>query len=227
MPGKQFDPSTQSGPFVGLIFITSSRGITTLPGRIVPQVSAGASALRASGRSFNGHTALIAGIDGRITDIVGWDPESSVQAAIGSMRHGYAGMAPLRGAWGDDVGMDADPSALYFGTSVDMAQYAQFRDYIRHLIGRNDFGEATEGAGIQFSYSFNPNGHMQQLEESNIRDSMRIVANCGDAAFHVLATFFYEWRMASYVETMRSYILQSEASMNFSQGLLMRWAKAA
>lgn len=227
MPGKQFDPSQARGPFVGLVFISSSRGMSTLPGRIMPQVAAGAGGLRASGRSYNGHTALMAGTDGRITSIIGWDPESPVWAFVTSTMYGYGGMSPVPGAWGDDVGMDADPTALYFGVEVGLDRYRQFEDFIRGLRGRNDFGEGLAAAGIGFSYSFAPNQHMQRLEESNVRDRMRIVANCGDAAFHVLATFFYEWGMKGHVDTLRSYILQDERTMNFSQGLLMRWAQQA
>lgn len=227
MPGKQFDPHQEKGPFVGLVFISSSRGMTTLPGRIMPQVSSGASWLRASGRSYNGHTALMAGMDGRITNIVGWDPESPLRAFVTSTVYGYGGMSPIPGAWGDDIGMDADPTALYFGAAVSMDRYHQFTTYIESLRGRNDFGNELAAAGIRFSYSFKPNQHMQRLEESNVRDQAHIVANCGDAAFHVLATFFYEWRMAAYVDTLRTYILQNDLTMNFSQGLLMRWAQQA
>jgi hypothetical protein len=227
MPGKQFDPTQAQGPFVGLVFISSSRGLTTLPGRISPQVTGGATWLRASGRAYNGHTALMAGMDGQITSIVGWDPESPIRAFLTSTIYGYGGMSPIPGAWGDDVGMDADPTALYFGAPVSLGRQHHFENFIRALIGRNDFGEESANAGIGFSYSFKPNQHMQQLEESNIHDHMRIVANCGDAAFHVLATFFYEWGMGAYVDTLRSYILQNDLTMNFSQGLLMRWARDA
>jgi hypothetical protein len=227
MPGKQFDPRQAQGPFVGLVFISSSRGMTTLPGRIMPQVAAGATWLRASGRAYNGHTALMAGLDGRVTDIVGWDPESPLRALVTSTVYGYGGMSPVPGGWGDDLGMDADPTALYFGAAVGMDRYHQLATFIRSLIGRNDFGDESAAAGIRFSYSFKPNQHMQRLEQSNVRDGMHIVANCGDAAFHVLATFFYEWGMPAYVDTLRTYILQNELTMNFSQGLLMRWAQQA
>lgn len=227
MPGKQFDPHQPQGPFVGLVFISSSRGLTTLPGRIGPQVSAGATWLRASGRAYNGHTALMAGNGGRITDIVGWDPEAPLRAFVTSTIYGYGGMSPVPGGWGDDLGMDGDPTALYFGATVDLGRYHQFTKFIQGLRGRNDFGEESAAAGVRFSYSFKPNQHMQQLEASNIRDGMHIVANCGDAAFHVLATFFYEWGMKGYVDTLRTYILQNELTMNFSQGLLMRWAQQA
>lgn len=225
MPGKKFVPSQTTRPFVGLIFISSSRGITTLPGRILPQVSAGATWMRASGRSYNGHTALMAGTSGEITSIVGWDPQSPLLALVQSSWYGYGGMNPIPGAWGDDRGMQADPTALYFGTSVSTSQYLQFERFIGELRGRNDFGDESARAGIGFSYSFKPNQHMQQLEQSNITDSMNIVANCGDAAFHVLATFLYEWALGGYVATLRSYIMQNDLTMNFSQGLLMRWAK--
>ena len=227
MSGKQFDPRQEAGPFAGLVFISSSRGLTTLPGRIGPQVSGGAGMMRATGRSYNGHTALMAGVDGKVTDIIGWDPQSAVRAFLTSTVYGYGGMSPIPGAWGSDVGMDADPSALYFGAPIDMGKYLQFSRFIRGLEGRNDFGEELAGAGIEFSYSFKPNQHMQQLEASNLTDQMRIVANCGDAAFHVLATFLYEWGLGSDVDTMRMYILQNDLTMNFSQGLLMRWAKSA
>jgi len=227
VPGKQFDPHQERGPFVGLIFISSSRGLSTMPGRITPQVSGGASWLRASGRAYNGHTALMAGTDGRITDIVGWDPESPVWAFVTSTLYGYGGMSPVPGAWGDDLGMDADPTALYFGAPVSMDRYHGFGTFIRGLRGRNDFGDELAAAGIRFSYSFKPNQHMQRLEASNVRDQLHIVANCGDAAFHVLATFFYEWGMRAHVDTLRTYILQNDLTMNFSQGLLMRWAQQA
>lgn len=227
MLGKQFDPSQQTGPYVGLVFISSMRSITSMPGRIAPQVSSGAGFMRATGRSYNGHTALMAGDENGVQAIVGWDPESAVTAFVQSTLYGYGGMNPIPGAWGDDVGMSADPSALYFGAPVSGAQHRQFKTFIESLEGRNDFGEHLAEAGIGFSYSFKPNQHMQQLEQSNVRDQMRVVANCGDAAFHVLATFLYEWGMGAYVDVLRTYILQNDLTMNFSQGLLMRWAKAA
>ncbi|MEX1369339.1 MAG: hypothetical protein AB1Z98_39795 [Nannocystaceae bacterium] len=227
MSGRQFDPSTCAGAFVGLVFISSARSMASLPGRVMPQVSAGATWMRASGRAYNGHTALIAGHDGQITTTVGWDPESPLSAFIKSTLWGYGGMNPVPGGWGDDIGMDADSSARYFGVPVSSAQHYQFRHFIESLIGRNDFGEHLAESNVGFSYSFKPNQHMQRLEASNLTDRARIVANCGDAAFHVLATFLYEWSMKPVVDELRSYIMQDDRTMNFSQGLLMRWAQEA
>ena len=223
MPGRYFVPSSEPGPFVGLIFISSSRGVSTLPGRIMSQVQAGASVMRASGRSFNGHTALMAGNEGKIETIVGWDPESAVTAMVQSSLHGYEGMSPLRGEWGDDVGMDADNTARYFGVPVNLGRYHQFCTFIDGLKGRNDFGAVSEEAGCGFSYAFKPHHHQQKMMEAD-PSSADSVANCGDAAFHVLATFLYEWGMKHYVDELRAYILQDEKTMNFSQGKLMGWA---
>jgi hypothetical protein len=218
MPGRKFDPRQEQGFFVGLCFVSSMRSVMTLPQRVMAQVQGGANTTRAMGRAYNGHTALMCGQGGRVTRLVGWDPESSVEAFVKSTVFGYGGMGPITGTWGDDVGMDADPSAVFYGLTVSQPQFEKFRQFMAALIGRHDLGEALAQAGVRLHYAFKPNDVQNQATGQDI------VANCGDAAFHVLASFLYEWGKKDYVDEMRGYILQNNLSLNFSQGMLMRWA---
>ena len=134
--------------------------------------------------------------------------------------------------------MADDPIAIYFRLIVTQKEYEEFNNFIRNLIGRHDFGRPLENI-LQFRYAFTPAIWMKKqsvLENSFLEDvSLMVVANCGDAAFHVLLSFLHDWgenyRVA--VNELKSFVLnttgmdekQRERRQNFSQGELMKWVK--
>lgn len=242
MPGHSFHPRIQDEYFAGIVFVSSlqhkyydiflnfirrysaqireickKRGITC------------GDYMSALGRTYNGHTALIVGKNRKIEKIVGWDPLDATKAFMESTLKGYSAMEPIDGSWHDDIGMDGDPTAVYYGLKINEKQYGEFKDFISILVGREDFGPYMADIGINFKYAFAPAdwmGKISSLENKKLElDKIDIVSNCGDAAFHVFATFLYDWRKPQYVATLKTFVDQCSAShKNFSQGKLMQWA---
>ncbi|MDZ8240126.1 MAG: hypothetical protein RMZ69_23745 [Nostoc sp. ChiQUE01a] len=235
--GKFFLPKQAQDKFVGLIFVSSLQqkrleGLKSFYNRVTKQISEAAKQeisweffLASFGRVYNGHTALMAGDNRKINKIVGWDPVSAVEALVNSWIKGYSGMEPIQGFWRDDTGMDGDPTAVYYGIPVDQEKYDQFLKFITALENRKDFGEPLKESGIQFNYAFAPATWMvktSSLENQKLaKDKINIVSNCGDAAFHVLATFLYEWKEPKLVMELCEF---ANKENNFSQGKLMQWA---
>lgn len=92
--------------------------------------------LSALGRTYNGHTALMVGKNRKVEKSVGWDPLSAAEAFMKSTLQGYPKMPPLEGQWHNDAGMDGDPTAAFFGTSID--EYERFKTFITQLVGKSD-----------------------------------------------------------------------------------------
>jgi hypothetical protein len=210
MPGRRFDPAGADG-FVGLCLVPGARPLRRLPRRLVTQCRSGARVVRAVARAAMGHTALACGAAGRVQRLVGWAPASPVDA--------FVKRGPIAGVWRDDAGMDADPAAVWFGAAVSPAQHEQFLEFVSALVGRDDLGAPLAEAGVTLAYAARPHD-----AERRSPDPLAIVANSGDAAFHVLATFFYEWGMRAFVDEMRAFVLRDDLTRNFSQGMLVRWA---
>lgn len=240
MSGKNFPVATSTQPFVGIIFVSSLQGaglgdkLNSLCSRYLDQIRATIEDTTltvdkltgAIGRTYNGHTALMAGYDKKIKTIVGWDPISAIEAALKSTINGYTKMEPIEGCWRDDTGMDGDPTATCFGLNVTKTQHDQFDTFIKELIGRSDFGPALEDSGLSFKYAFAPAHWMKRtscLESKDKKGDLTIISNCSDAAFHILATFLYEWKQSDYVNELCSFLDDDEKHQNFSQGKLMQW----
>lgn len=242
MSGFGFQPQSTDSHFAGIVFVSSLQhryynAVQIFLNRYASQIQrmlesddiSFANWLSGLGRTYNGHTALMVGKQRNIEMIVGWDPLSAMKAFINSTRLGYSAMPPIEGSWHNDVGMDGDPTAVFYGLSIDEQQYRGFKDLLSGLIGRQDFGPHLAGAGIDFRYAFAPADWMKitsSLENPNNRmDQINIVSNCSDAAFHILSTFLYEWRKPHLVEELKSFIdIGSRSCKNFSQGKLMQWA---
>jgi hypothetical protein len=245
MTGLGFKPENTNEYFVGIVFVSSLQHKYFNAGQIffnryTKQIKQMFNKddystdrwLSAVGRTYNGHTALMVGKQRNIEMIVGWDPLSAMQAFIKSTTKGYAGMPPLEGSWHNDVGMDGDPTAVFYGLNINEQQYKDFKTFISSLVGRNDLGSHLADSGIEFKYAFKPADWMQltsSLENKSLRmDQINIVANCSDAAFHVLSSFLYDWKKPELVAELQSFIdMEHEGKRNFSQGQLMRWAKQA
>ncbi|WP_444931140.1 hypothetical protein ACJJIF_04965 [Microbulbifer sp. SSSA002] len=180
------------------------------------------------GRTWNGHTALMAGKDGVVDTIVGWDPNSSWDAFKGSAFGRHYQMAPITGCWRDDTGMNADPTTQYYGLQIDQAEYTRFRRFLREeLRGTQGFGSHLANSGVSFRYAFAPGKWMaseSSLEGKAKGGDLKIISNCADAAFHVFASFLYEWDQKNLITEMASFInAGDEKNRNLSQGRLMRW----
>jgi hypothetical protein len=245
MTGLGFKPETTNDYFVGIVFVSSLQHKYYNAGQIffnrysnqIKQMFnkddyAPDRWLSALGRTYNGHTALMVGKQRNVEMIVGWDPLSAMQAFIKSTTKGYAGMPPLEGSWHNDVGMDGDPTAVFYGLKINEQQYNDFKIFISSLVGRRDLGPHLANTGIDFKYAFAPADWMQltsSLENTNLSmDQINIVSNCSDAAFHVLSSFLYDWKKPELVAELQSFIdMEHRGKRNFSQGQLMRWAKQA
>lgn len=244
MPGHGIDMNTNSGYFAGVVFVSSlqyeyynliqtfiCRNIWQLKKIYRDRYPSPHDLFNAIGRTYNGHTALMVGENKNIEKIVGWDPFSAKEAFINSAKDGYEEMKPIAGQWRDDIGMDGDYTALYYGVSITEYQYEQFKTFISALIGRKDFGPEMEKIGITFKYAFAPARQMQDessLENKELsKDKIDIISNCADAAFHVLATFLYDWKKFENIKELMTFLsVNNKSNQNFSQGKLMQWSKA-
>lgn len=247
MPGKQFDPHNCLGHFVGLALISGTswgRNVTDYPRRVSAQFQAtgmGAGWIAVAGRTLKGHVALMCGQDKKITTMIGWDPKRRVSVGFRStlpLLGGNTKLPPVQGQWRLACGLDKDPTVVYFGCQVSHQQKKRFETFLRSLSGRPDLGEHLSNGVLHFLYSFTPDTHTTKylsnassyLSKQGANDAyLTIVSNCGDAAFHVLATFLYEWGFLDHVNELRTFLrdydrLHDVRVRNFSCGLLMHWA---
>ncbi|BBM00909.1 hypothetical protein GL2_09830 [Microbulbifer sp. GL-2] len=181
------------------------------------------------GRTWNGHTALITGNNGVIDTIVGWDPNNSMEAFTGSVGGRHNNMRPIEGRWRDDTGMNADPTAQYYGLQVTQTEYTNFRRFLQQeLLGTQGFGSHLDDSGATFHYAFAPGKWMDRLsslEGAGSNGQLQVISNCSDAAFHILASFLYEWRKGGLVTELATFInTGDEKNRNMSQGRLMQWS---
>ncbi|MCO1335135.1 hypothetical protein MO867_12415 [Microbulbifer sp. OS29] len=180
------------------------------------------------GRTWNGHTALITGNNGVIDTIVGWDPNSSWDAFTGSVGGRHNNMRPIAGRWRDDTGMNADPTTKYYGLQVTQNEHTRFQNFLRQeLLGTQGFGNNLDDSGVSFHYAFAPGKWMEKLSslEGNNNGQLQIISNCSDAAFHVLASFLYDWSRGDLVTELASFMNNGDVkNKNMSQGRLMQWS---
>ncbi|WHI47084.1 hypothetical protein [Microbulbifer sp. VAAF005] len=228
MSGRGFNPRACQEHFAGICFVSSLRSYGSLFSRFYAQWQGNGGVESSLGRTWNGHTALISGSNGAIDTIVGWDPNSSWSAFKGSVGGRHNSMRPIDGRWRDDTGMNADPTAQYYGLKISQTQHNDFRDFLRQdLLGTQGFGRHLNNTGITFQYAFAPGKWMERLSslEGNNNGQLQIISNCSDAAFHVLASFLYDWRKGNYVTELASFMnTGDEKNKNMSQGRLMQWS---
>lgn len=228
MSGRGFNPRACGGYFAGICFVSSLRSYGSLFSRFYAQWWNNGGVESSLGRTWNGHTALISGHNGVIDTIVGWDPNSSWDAFKGSVGGRHNSMRPIAGRWRDDTGMNADPTAQYYGLQVSQTQHGNFRDFLQQdLLGTQGFGPHLNNIGVSYHYAFAPGKWMERLSslEGNNNGQLQVISNCSDAAFHVLASFLYEWRKANLVTELASFMNNGdEKNKNMSQGRLMQWS---
>ncbi len=157
----------------------------------------------------NGHTALVARIQGRVHHIVGFNPNSYLLAGFLQTLRGND--ITVQGLWYDDRTMANDPTAVSYEINVKEDEAAFFDQLIASLIGRSDLG--PHSPATQYYYSFRPAN-----VEANIDG---IVGNCGTMGLMILCQFLYETRRAQYVEMFTRWVRQNQNTANYGQGPLM------
>lgn len=157
----------------------------------------------------NGHTALLIRQGGRITHVVGFNPNSYLLAGILQTIKGND--ITVQGLWYDDMAMINDPTAISYEINVTDDQAGAFDQLAASLIGRSDLGPHSPGG--QYYYSFRP-----ATVEPNVDG---IVGNCSNMALMILCQFLYEVGKPNYVNMFLGWVRQNQNTMNCGQGPLM------
>ncbi len=157
----------------------------------------------------NGHTALVARQGGRVTQVVGFNPNSYLLAGFLQMVRGNN--ITVQGLWYDDTAMIRDPTAVSYEVNVTAEQAASFAQLMASLVGRSDLGPHSPGCA--YYYSFRP--------ATTERTVDGIVGNCGNMALMLLCQFLYEVGKPNYVEMFVRWVRQNQNTQNFGQGPLM------
>jgi hypothetical protein len=157
----------------------------------------------------NGHTAMVVRRSGRISHVVGFNPNSFFLAGVLQTLRGND--ITVQGLWYDDTAMIHDPSATSYEINVEDGQAASFDKLIASLIGRSDLG--PHSATDNYFYSFRP---------ANTEASVNgVVGNCGNMALMILCQFLSEIGQKKYVDMFISWVNQNQNTRNFGQGPLM------
>ncbi|HWM92279.1 MAG TPA: hypothetical protein VN493_16055 [Thermoanaerobaculia bacterium] len=215
---------------IGLIAVSSLQGwLSHKPktiqedGVVYEQPGAGASILRrllatltfmspksAFGYVINGHTALMARVDGEITKVIGYNPKDYVATAFLKYEKGYRIVVP--GQWYDDIRMIDDPTAVSHEIPVTLDQAQRFAELINRLKGRPDLGKFSPSKFPTF-YSFQP---------ASTETAADIVGNCGNMAFMILCAYLYELNLVTEASKLISWVRSTKSTRNFGQGPMMR-----
>ncbi len=157
----------------------------------------------------NGHTALLVRRGGRLTQVVGFNPNSYLLAGL--MQQVYGNAITVQGLWYDDTAMINDPTAVSYEINVTDEQAGAFGDLAASLVGRSDLG--PHSPGVKYLYSFLPAKTEPEVDG--------IVGNCGNMALLLLCQFLYEVGKGKYVENFVAWVRQNQNTLNFGQGPMM------
>lgn len=162
--------------------------------------------LQCVGYTWNGHTALMTRVGGRVRHVVGFNPKSGLYAGAMAL---FTRQFTTTGEWFDDTPMLDDPTAIGHEIKVSHAKAAELDQFIANLIGRSDMGFLSDGSK-PFSYTFKP-GDMRSDDAMN--------SNCGHAAFQVLDHYLSKWGKMSDAQAFRDFLASDK---NVAQGKVMQ-----
>lgn len=162
--------------------------------------------LQCVGYTWNGHTALMTRIGGKVKHVVGFNPKSGLYAGAMAL---FTRQFTTTGEWYDDSPMLDDPTAVSHEIKVSMNKATELDNFINNLIGRSDMGFIGDG-NKPFNYTFKP-GDMKSDDAMN--------SNCGHAALQVLDHFLSKWGKMNEAQSLRNFLDQDK---NVAQGKMMQ-----
>lgn len=162
--------------------------------------------LQSVGYTWNGHTALMTRLNGRVAHVVGFNPKSALWAGTAAL---FTRQFTTTGEWYDDEPMLDDQTAIAYEVKVTNAQAAELDSLIHSLIGRSDMGSLSEGT-VPYTYTFKP-GDMKRDNE--------MCSNCGHAALKILIRYLNKWGKANKAQALAEFL---ESEKNVAQGKMMQ-----
>lgn len=163
------------------------------------------------GYAYNGHTAMLARINGTIAAVIGWNPKSYMEAQIKTITASVMGAKnrfTCDGTWYDDLTMIHDPTAISVEVSVDESDAKRFATAIRGLVGDTGLG------GANFEYTFLP----AEMESND----HPFIGQCTELAVVVLCTWLYEFRDQPGCNELREALFNMANSRNMNERNLLQ-----
>ena len=163
------------------------------------------------GYAYNGHTAMIARLHGRVFAVVGWNPSSymaaQVKTVIASVL-GYKNRFTCDGLWYDDETMIHDPTAISLELPVDPTQAFDFGTAIKKLVGDVGLG------GAKAEYTFLP----AEMESND----HPFVGQCTEMAVVILCTWLYQFKDIPGATDLRTALFDMANSQNMNERNLLQ-----
>jgi hypothetical protein len=163
------------------------------------------------GYAYNGHTAMIARVNGQVTAVIGWNPASYMMAQVQTVIANVIGTKnrfTVDGTWYNDATMIHDPTAIAAEVDVSAYQASEFAKKIAQLPGDTGLG------GANAEYTFMP-AEMESNEHP-------FVGQCTEMAVVVLSAWLYDYRAVPGCTELRQALFQMANSQNQSERNLMQ-----
>lgn len=163
------------------------------------------------GYAYNGHTAMIARIDGSVAAVIGWNPASYLGAQVKTVIANVMGTKnrfTCEGTWYDDSTMIHDPTAISLEIPVAKGDAQRFASSIRGLVGGTGLG------GANFEYTFLP----AEMESND----HPFVGQCTELAVVVLCTWLFEFRDQPGCLPLKNALFQMANSQNMNDRNLLQ-----
>lgn len=169
------------------------------------------------GYAYNGHTAMVARVNGEIAAVIGWNPSSYMAAQVKTMLANVMGQKnrfTCEGTWYNDETMIHDPTAISLEVDVSSRQAQDFGAAIRQLTGSGGLG------GASAEYTFLP----AEMESND----HPFVGQCTEMAVVVLCAWLHEFRDLPRCAELKNALFvmansQSMTERNLLQGKMMQF----
>jgi hypothetical protein len=163
------------------------------------------------GYAYNGHTAMLARVDGSVAAVVGWNPSSYLAAQVKTIVANVMGTKnrfTCDGTWYDDTTMIHDPTAVSVEISITRPDAAKFAAAIKSLVGDTGVG------GANFEYTFLP----AEMESND----HPFVGQCTELAVVVLCTWLHEFKDQAGCTELKDALFKMANSQNMNERNLLQ-----
>lgn len=168
------------------------------------------------GYAWNGHTALMARMEGHIVAVVGWNPWSYGYAQAATYYANWFGAKnrfTCSGTWYDDSAMIHDPTSISLEIGVLPIDADSFAEQISGLVGQSGIG------GAKYEYTFMP-AEMESNEHP-------FVGQCTELAVIVLCSWLYRLKTSEGTGLIRELLAMANSQdmneRNLLQGKMMQF----
>lgn len=163
------------------------------------------------GYAYNGHTAMLARVDGNVVAVIGWNPASYLEAQVKTIMAGVMGTKnrfTCNGTWYNDSTMINDPTAISVEIPVKQQDAAKFAAAIGQLVGDTGLG------GANFEYTFLP----AEMESND----HPFVGQCTELAVVVLCTWLHEFKDTPGCTQLKDELFKMANSQNTNERNLLQ-----